>query len=147
MLGPRVLEARVLDLYAGAGGLGIEALSRGAAIAVFVERSAPAVRAIKTNLHALGYESRATIVQSEARRWLAAGPPDLAQATLALLDPPYADPDLDAVLAALAARLPAGATVVVEHATRRSLTTPPRLAVDRTRRHGDTSVTIARIEA
>ncbi len=145
MLGPRVLEARVLDLYAGSGGLGIEALSRGAAGATFVERSGEGAQAIRENLAATGYGERAEVVRAPVLRWLREHPAEVGEADLVLADPPYADPELDAVLAVLDASLGVGATLVVEHASGRALPALARLVTDRTRRHGGTSVTIARV--
>ena len=143
MLGPRVLEADVLDLYAGSGALGIEALSRGAARANFVERAPEGVRAIRANLAALGYEERATVVQSDVPRWLRVHAGEAARATLVLADPPYDDPGLEAALAALDESLAPGAVLVLEHPGGKPLPPLRRLLVDRTRRHGGTSVTIA----
>ena len=68
ILGERVQDARVLDLFAGSGALGIEALSRGAAEATFVDKAAPAIRAIGANLEALGADG--DVFRSEARRYL-----------------------------------------------------------------------------
>lgn len=146
MLGPAVLEARVLDLYAGSGGLGIEALSRGAAFCTFVERSGEGVLALRRNLSALGYLERAAVVRAALPHWLRspAGVAATAEASLVLADPPYEDESLDAVLRELDRSLAEGAVLVVEHGSRRPLPALPRLQVDRTRRHGGTSVTIAR---
>ncbi len=147
MLGPAVLDAEVLDLYAGSGALGIEALSRGAGRATFVERTQDGVKSIRANLAALGYEDRATAVQAEVLRWLRMHGPEAATADLVLLDPPYDDHNLDPVLAALDSLVSPEAIVVVEHSSRGALPKFERLQVDRTRRHGDTSVTIARASA
>ncbi|MDQ1424148.1 MAG: hypothetical protein QOD72_1646, partial [Acidimicrobiaceae bacterium] len=81
-----VVDARVLDLYAGSGALGIEALSRGAAHATFVERSSVALAAIRANLDTTGLGGRATVVQADALSWL----PARDAVDLALVDPPYA---------------------------------------------------------
>ena len=90
VLGPRLVEqARVLDLYAGTGALGIEALSRGAAEASFVEGSGPVARALRENLVRLGLSERASVHEADLSRIElppgAAGPFDLV-----FLDPPYA---------------------------------------------------------
>jgi 16S rRNA (guanine966-N2)-methyltransferase len=128
---------RVLDLYAGSGALGIEALSRGAASAVFVERDLRAAATIKRNLDALGAD--AEVRRQDALRFLAAG-----QGTFDLVfcDPPY---DLaPAPAAALAERLPAvtseDARIVTESDKRRPLELP--LPILRERTYGDTRIVI-----
>src|SRR5215475_10856565 len=65
-LAPHLPEAHVLDLFAGAGGVGLEALSRGATRCVFVERDARALRALRENIGALGLEARARVVRGDA---------------------------------------------------------------------------------
>jgi 16S rRNA (guanine966-N2)-methyltransferase len=136
MLGD-VSGARVLDLYAGSGALGIEALSRGAASAVFVERDARAAATIKRNLDALGAE--AEVRRQDALRFLASGegPFDLV-----FCDPPY---DLaPSPAAALAERVPAvtsgDARIVTESDKRRPLELP--LPILRERTYGDTRIVI-----
>lgn len=89
-LGPGVRGARVLDLYAGTGAVGIEALSRGAEAATFVDRSAGAVRAIRGNLERTGLSDRATVVSSEVLRFVRRTDNQRAPADLCFLDPPYA---------------------------------------------------------
>jgi 16S rRNA (guanine966-N2)-methyltransferase len=128
---------RVLDLYAGSGALGIEALSRGAAFAVFVERDARAAATIKRNLEALGAE--AEVRRQDALRFLASGegPFDLV-----FCDPPY---DLaPSSAAALAERVPAvtseDARIVTESDKRRPLELP--LPILRERTYGDTRIVI-----
>ena len=78
--------ARVLDLYAGSGQLGIEALSRGAESAVFVERRKDALQAIRENLEACGFSDRARVVNGDAMSYLKSG----EKFDLIFLDPPYA---------------------------------------------------------
>jgi 16S rRNA (guanine966-N2)-methyltransferase len=136
MLGD-VSGARVLDLYAGSGALGIEALSRGARSAVFVERDARAVSAIERNLASLGLEQR--VVRQDAARFLAR-----AQGTFDLVfcDPPY---DSASRLAGpLAERLPAltaaDARIVTESDKRSPLELPLPLLTERT--YGDTRIAI-----
>ena len=87
ILGDRVQYARVLDLFAGSGALGIEALSRGAASATFVDKAAPAIRAVTANLEALGAEG--TVVRAEARRFLGGASRSGRSYDLVFLDPPY----------------------------------------------------------
>jgi 16S rRNA (guanine966-N2)-methyltransferase len=87
VLGASVQGARVLDLYAGSGALGIEALSRGAASAVFVDHSEQAIEAIRANLEALGIE--AAVHRMQARAALRPPPTAAAAYDLVFLDPPY----------------------------------------------------------
>jgi 16S rRNA (guanine966-N2)-methyltransferase len=100
-LGPLVEGARVLDLYAGTGALGIEALSRGAAEATFVDQAIRAIRAIRSNLARTGFADRATEVKREVLRWL--GERDPEPFTLVFADPPYAESweEVETVLDAL----------------------------------------------
>lgn len=133
---------RVLDLYAGSGALGIEALSRGAEHADLVERAPAACAAIRDNLAKTRLIARATLHQGGVERVLSrlTGRYDIV-----FLDPPYADEGVGAVLAALA---PAGlidqdSVVVYEHARRRK--PPPDcgpLSLRTSRCHGDTCITI-----
>jgi 16S rRNA (guanine966-N2)-methyltransferase len=117
VLGRSVVDARVLDLFAGTGALGIEALSRGAAHAAFVDADRLAVAAVRENLDRLGFADRATVERVPARTFLARAAPG-EPFDLVLLDPPYdvAGEEVTGVLAALAAPgwLAAGATVAVE---------------------------------
>ena len=87
ILGERVAGARVLDLFAGSGALGLEALSRGAAAATFVDAAPAAIRAVQGNLDALGGE--ADVRRADALRFLRAAPGEARQYDLVLLDPPY----------------------------------------------------------
>ena len=146
MVAAVVADAVVLDLFAGSGALGIEALSRGAAQAAFVDRSEQAFATVKRNLESAGLGDRGRVFRADAARWLGAHPVEVGAATLALLDPPYADTAaLAAALHELDARLASAATVVVEHDARHRLPELSRLAPDRTRRYGGSSVTILRI--
>jgi 16S rRNA (guanine966-N2)-methyltransferase len=101
-LGPRVAGGRVLDLYAGSGALGIEALSRGAETATFVERDPRAVSVIRANLEATGFSGQARVVEAPVERFLAGQPaePGAGRFDLVLADPPYAE-DPAGVLARL----------------------------------------------
>jgi 16S rRNA (guanine966-N2)-methyltransferase len=136
MLGD-VSEARVLDLYAGSGALGIEALSRGAASAVFVESDARAVAFVERNLAALGLEQR--VVRQDVARFLARCE---AAFDLVLCDPPY--DSAPRVAGVLSERLPAvtseGARIVTESHKRRPLELPFELLRERT--YGDTRIAI-----
>lgn len=87
IVGAVVRDAQVLDLFAGSGALGLEALSRGAAHATFVELSQPSLAALRTNIADLGVEDRAAVRRADALRFVAklAGEPY----DLAFADPPY----------------------------------------------------------
>jgi 16S rRNA (guanine966-N2)-methyltransferase len=141
--------ASVLDLFAGTGALGIEALSRGATSAVFVDADPRAVLAVKDNLAATGLADRARVVQSDVFRFLAAAPtgpaptgpaeasPEAPRFDIAFADPPYAFTDWDRLLAVVPARL-----VAIE--ARGHVALGPAWDPLRSRRYGDTVVTLAR---
>lgn len=132
--------ARALDLFAGSGALGIEALSRGAAHVTFVDDDRGAVAAVRANLDAVGLADRATVVASDALAHLGRGGPSVVD--LALVDPPYAWGGWPALLAALAGRLSPDATVVAE--SDREVEAPSGLQVTRQRRYGGTVVAFLR---
>jgi 16S rRNA (guanine966-N2)-methyltransferase len=102
-LGAEVPGARVLDLYAGTGAMGIEALSRGALLAVFVDRSHDALAAVYANLERARVADRATVVPSQVLSFLARADAPADPFDLVFLDPPYetGGPDLDQVMAEL----------------------------------------------
>ena len=140
ILGSAVEGAHVLDLYAGSGALGIEALSRGAASAVFVDHSQKAIAAITTNLDALGID--AVVRCAEARAALRPSPAPPYPYDLVFLDPPYRhDAGLGRELSeALPAVLAPGARVVSESDRRDPLELV--LALTDERRYGDTVIRI-----
>lgn len=141
-----VTDAAVLDLYAGSGALGLEALSRGAARAVFVEAGRPAQQAIKTNIDRLGVSEHATLLPIRAESALSALA-RFAPFSLVFADPPWADAQAAFELLeklASATLLAPAARLVLEHAARsgpRITDNSPLRAVD-TRRWGDTAMTI-----
>lgn len=142
ILGDRIPEARVLDLFAGSGALAIEALSRGAQEAVLVERAADAQKIIQDNLQALGLGDRATLVRGDALGKLRTlqGPFDVV-----LADPPYRTVDWSELLQALqtAGLLAPEAAVLVEHA--RGETLPAEAAalkLHRTYQYGETHLAL-----
>jgi 16S rRNA (guanine966-N2)-methyltransferase len=126
ILAPRVTGAVFVDLYAGSGAVGIEALSRGAREAIFVEQAQPALRAIRANLAALGirrgYVLEACRVGAALRRLASAD----RVADIVFLDPPYEQAEeYEAALWALGGEcsslLAAGAVAVAEHAKKNDL--------------------------
>ena len=131
--------ATVADLFAGSGALGIEALSRGAASAHFVESDRRAAEVVEANLDALSLADRAVVL----RRPVAAAIAELPEALdLVLADPPYAFDDWDDLLGAVLPRLAEDAVVVIE--TDRSLTLPAGWEKVRERTYGGTVVLFAR---
>ena len=142
LVAPVLGDATVLDLFAGSGALGIEALSRGAAGATFVEQDEQAVRVIRQNLDALGLGGRGRAVRAEVTRWLTADPGEVSRASLVLLDPPYNDAVLEQALALLDELVAEGTTVVAEHAHGQPLPGLRRLRPGRLRRYGDTAVSV-----
>lgn len=137
-------DARVADLYAGSGALGLESLSRGAASADLVELAAPAAALIRKNaerLRTAGVSAPARVHRSNVTTYLAAS----AQTwDLVFIDPPYdvGEAELTAVLVALAPRLSPDATVIVERAKRSPAPAwdAAGLEADRDRAYGDTTM-------
>ena len=133
--------ARVLDLYAGTGALGLEALSRGADELVAVDRAARSVAAARRNVESLDVADHVRLIHRDARgaiRHLLKGGDRF---DLVFLDPPYADhAALPDVLSELVPLLAPDAVVVVECAKRHSLSPTPGLVVEDTRAYGDTSI-------
>ncbi len=149
ILGP-LDDHDVLDLFAGSGALGLEALSRGARSATFVDHDPAAIRAIRRNIAMVDEAERVSVI---ARDWRAATRTlrfDQRRFTMCFIDPPY--DDLGAITAQLAAAvtplLTAGATVVVEHSARAGTLELPgftfRQRADRT--YGGTAIVIATMD-
>lgn len=141
-LGPNVDGARVLDLFAGTGALGIEALSRGASEAVFVERARGAVRVLRRNLEELGLEARARVVEADLARGLRPLAAKLGAFGLVLADPPYGGGALARLLGddALASLLEPDGSVVIERSVREEPSAAsPELRLRGTKRYGETA--------
>lgn len=139
---------RVVDLFAGSGSLGIEALSRGAESAEFVDDDGRALEALRTNLRTLGLEAQARARRIVLPRGITRIADALAAADLVLLDPPYGGNRALAMLETLGetAVLRAGVRVVAEHGLRDALPERVgRLARERERRYGQTLVTTYRV--
>jgi 16S rRNA (guanine(966)-N(2))-methyltransferase RsmD len=147
---PFLAAGPFLDLFAGAGGVGIEALSRGAPSATFVEQDAAALRALRDNVARLGLEGRARVLRDDAARAVTALAARGERFAVVFLDPPYdsarAAPALEAV--ATGAILTAEAVVVLQHGTK----VPPPDATGvlrrwKARRFGETTLTFFRFAA
>ena len=134
--------ARVLDAFAGSGALGLEALSRGAVHATFMDNNAIARSAVRANAKALGESARASILQADATTPPAAGVP----CAVVFLDPPYRSGLATQALAALAARgwIADGAVCSVELATREPFAPPAGFAVVDERRYGKARLILLR---
>ena len=151
ILEPELSGAAFLDLFAGSGAAGIEALSRGAASATFVEKDQGAAAVIDANLKATALAGRtASIVRWDVVRWLGEAHAE-ERFDLVLVDPPYAETDLLGrileILGGPAAPLNPGARVIAKHFWRDR---PPErvgmLAAERDRRFGETALTFYRRE-
>lgn len=141
----------VLDLYAGTGALGIEALSRGCERAVFVERDRRAISTIRENLRRAGLEDRAEVVRGEARRVLESRVSNVYNSRFRLIfaDPPYriAPDELEGVFECLGPALTPGGRAVIETGASSSATPSGTAGIQKiqkgaSRRYGDTVVTI-----
>jgi 16S rRNA (guanine966-N2)-methyltransferase len=148
-LGTLVPGARVLDLYAGTGAMGIEALSRGAEHGVLVERDRGAVRVIRDNLERTGLAERAEVVVTDVSRFVTRDDKNRDRFDLVIADPPYEAPveEVEGALAALAEGWLAGAgsRLVLTRPSRSStLVIPVHFCVARRLTYGDTLVLIIR---
>jgi 16S rRNA (guanine966-N2)-methyltransferase len=141
IVAPRMPEARVLDVFAGTGAVGLESLSRGAAQAVFVEQDRRAAALIAENAALCGVQNRCVIIRDRAEHALQQ---PIAQAPfdVVVLDPPYDFAPLDAVLESALRHLAPAGLLILEHAFRR---VPPAVAGarhTRTVRSGDSALTL-----
>jgi 16S rRNA (guanine966-N2)-methyltransferase len=140
IVSPWVEDARVLDLYAGSGAMGLEALSRGAASVVFVEADAEAARTIERNLDKLRLTG-ATVVRQSATIALTQEAAAGRKYDLVLADPPYSMTDYDQLARYLPTVLAEDGLLVLESAARVEPELP-ELAVRTTRKYGSTRVTV-----
>lgn len=134
ILGPRLEGARVLELYAGTGAVGLEALSRGARSVDFVENGPSALHSLKANIAALGARRRARVFKQDALRFLGRLPPGAYD--IALADPPYGSRQTDRIVERWL-DIEFAAALVVEHAADHRL--PPG---GRTRVLGEAALTL-----
>ena len=140
-LGPRVGGARVLDLFAGGGAAGIEALSRGASDCVFVERASPALKVLRRNLEDLELQSFAKISATDVRRALRALIVHSVHFDLILADPPYRGDWLEKLASdeQLAELLDPAGVFIAERSKRDTAAEPSvRLRLRESRRYGET---------
>ena len=140
------IEGRqVLDLFAGSGQLGIEALSRGAAGCVFVDQSKQAINIVRRNIETCGFSDRAKVYQSDAIGWLSSYQSARLRFDIAFLDPPYASGLLAKAIPAAAEHMNRGGVIICESPAGAEL---PReageFAVYRDYRYGKTALTLYR---
>ena len=145
-LGPWLPDARVLDLFAGAGGVGLEALSRGAAHVTFVERDPRALEALVENIRTLDLEPRTHVARGDVVRQLPRLAGEGRRFEIVFLDPPYATDDGERALAALGggALIASNGLVIAQHLTKRRPQEYGVLRAFRDRRFGETTLTFFR---
>lgn len=140
---PWLPDARVLDLFAGSGALGLEALSRGAAHVTFVEIAGGPLKALRANIQRLGAAAECTVVRDDAMHYVRRLSREETAGRafdIAVADPPYDEPHALALAELFIAR-PFADWLWVEHRTRDRM---PEIPGARTRRYGDTAVTAIR---
>lgn len=133
---PLIPGSRVLDLFAGSGALGLEALSRGAERAVFVENAPAALKVLRSNIAALGAQERAELVRADALRFVPAV--QRGAFDLALADPPYGRGLAEALVESFVQH-PFAALLSLEHGADDAI---PPVPGARTRRYGSTLLTL-----
>ena len=131
--------ARLLDLYAGAGTVGFEALSRGAAAVTFVDRDRAALAAITATAERLHCADRCAAITAHVPPWVRRAGPEIASFDLCFIDAPYRDPDLDRVLRSVGAN-PPRLVVCEHHRDRRLAEHIGGLELTRQVRHGLTTL-------
>jgi 16S rRNA (guanine966-N2)-methyltransferase len=147
IVGPLLPGRLAVDLFAGTGAVGLEALSRGAGRAIFVERNREAVGLIHRNIATLRYQDRAQVRLADAYRWVRSFQP-AGEAPLAFfLDPPYREYEihcrqLNQLITSLIEKLPSGSVIAVEAGRDVDGTILPDLDLWDIRRYGDTRIAI-----
>ena len=141
-LGSRVHEAQVLDLFAGSGSLGLEALSRGAASVVFVERSAKVQKVLRRNIEDLGFDAQARVIPGDATAALRLLDTEKARFHLVFCDPPYKGPLLSQGLTSIESGnlLADNALIVAEHPKNQPPSVPQGLQISATKTYGATDL-------
>lgn len=147
ILGDRVDGALAVDLFAGTGAMGLEALSRGADRAVFVEIHRDNVAVIRKNLATLRYEDRGTAHGADVFRWAKGFEPDAGTPVVVFVDPPYREYEnhperIGKLLEQLAQKLPRGSTLVVEMSKYNDESILPDLETWDRRQHGSTAIAV-----
>ena len=147
ILGEAVDDLLVVDLFAGTGAIGLEALSRGAGRAIFVEKNRDNVTLIRRNIATLRYEDRATVISHDAHRWARSFVADDDEPVVVFIDPPYAEYEnhperVRKLLEGLSAGLPPGSILAVESRIRLDEEILPDFEAWDVRKYGGTQVAI-----
>jgi len=143
-IGSEIEGARVLDVFAGSGSIGIEALSRGAAAAVFVERDRIACKIIAKNLTSLDLEARSTLARTTVSSWIETSTSELFDVIFA--DPPYSDMQFSTVKR-LFGLLKPGALMVLSHPGKGEVPLQDGIVVVDNRSYGNLHLTFFRLDA
>ena len=144
ILGGRIAGAAFGDLYAGTGGVGLEALSRGVGSCIFVEKGGPALSALKHHLGLLAVGHRGRVLAMDVARALGLLDEEGAALDICFCDPPYADGRWPLLLAGMGARklIVPGGLLVVEHAVKTPPVCPAGMAQGRSYKYGDTGLVV-----
>lgn len=143
-LGSNIEGARVLDAFAGSGSIGIEALSRGAAECVFVEKDRIASKIIQNNLELIGAEASGKVISTTVSNWLETS--DNAPFDIIFADPPYHDPQFSTVKR-LFGLLKPGALMVLSHPGKGEVPSKTGVVVVDNRSYGNLNLTLYRLDA
>ncbi|MBV8488529.1 MAG: 16S rRNA (guanine(966)-N(2))-methyltransferase RsmD [Planctomycetaceae bacterium] len=147
IVGPMMEGRLAIDLFAGTGAVGLEALSRGAARAIFVEKNRESVALIRRNIATLRYQDRTQVKLADAYRWVRSFQPDDESSLAVFLDPPYREYELhrsriNELIGSLVEKLPAGAVIALEAGRDLDGSILPDLEAWDIRRYGDTQLAI-----
>lgn len=141
MLGSFVIECRGLDLFAGFGGLGLEALSRGAKHFTFVEHNKANCKIIKKNINLCGFKDRSKVIKDDVNNFLEK---NNEKWDLIFMDPPYEKENILSILNSILKNeiIAEKGIIVVEHSKRQQISCPDRLNVIKERTYGDSGIHI-----
>jgi 16S rRNA (guanine966-N2)-methyltransferase len=147
MVGPLVVDRDIVDLFAGTGAIGLEALSRGARSATFIEKNRETLGLIHRNIAILRYQDRARVRLTDAYRWARAFQAETGEPMAVFLDPPYREYEVHTrqmheLLATLMSRLPDGSVLAIEGGRGLDATILPDFDAWDIRRYGDTQIAI-----
>ncbi|PIV57489.1 16S rRNA (guanine(966)-N(2))-methyltransferase RsmD [Candidatus Desantisbacteria bacterium CG_4_10_14_0_8_um_filter_48_22] len=148
LIGPRVIDSAFLDLFAGTGSVGIEALSRNAVSAVFVENAEKAVRVIEYNLKTLGIGGRSSVFRNDVLSWLNIAEAKGDEFDIIFIGPPYYKGYADRVLDSLEKKnvLREGGVIFVQRHKKEKVIIPGGLALADERKYGDTVLLIIKVK-